>query len=254
MNRMRAGAAALLLTAGTGLALTGMMSSASAASTPAPAPAPVATPVSPAESFVNHAYYDLMNHPADAGGKAYWVGQVNAGKSHTSVASSMLSTLDYRNRVVADAYLGTLGRYPEPSGQQYWAGYLASGGHTEQLTGALVGSLEYSSRFGMNFDAYVKAAYQTLLGRPADAAGEAFWVGRLSAGDPMWHVAASLSHSYEWYQNEVVFDFVHYHVGYPDAPGLSFWAHSLQSGMPESTLVATLVGTPTYATWATTHP
>jgi hypothetical protein len=254
MNRMRAGAIALLLTAGTGLAVTGMMSPASAASTPAPTPAPVVTTVSPVESFVTHAYYDLVNRPADAGGKAYWVGQVNAGKSHASVASAMIGTNDYRTRVVADAYLATLGRYVDPGGLQFWTGYLANGGHLEQLTGSLVGSSEYASGFGTNYDSYVKAVYQTLLGRGTDPAGQAYWVGRLSAGDPMWHVAASVSHSYEWYRNEVVFDFVHYHNGFPDGQGLGYWAQSLQSGMNDSTLVATLVGSPTYASWAATHP
>jgi hypothetical protein len=166
----------------------------------------------------------------------------------------MINTNDHRTRVVADAYLATLGRYADPGGLRYWTGYLAGGGHIEQLTGSLVGSTEYALQFGTNYDSYVKASFQTLLGRSVDPGGQAYWAGRLSAGDPMWHVAASLSHSYEWYRNEVVFDFVHYHNGFPDDAGLNFWAHSLQSGMPDSTVVATLVGSPGYATWAGTHP
>ncbi len=249
MIRMRAGADALLLTAGTGLA--GMMTSAAAAATP---PAPVVTSVSPAESFVSHAYYDLVNHPADAGGKTYWVGQVNAGKSHAMVAAAMINTDAYRQRVVADAYLATIGRYPEPAGMQYWTGVLASGGGLQTLTGSLAGSPEYAAGFGTNYDAYVRAIYQTLLGRLPDSAGEAFWVGRLSSGIPVWNVAASISHSYEWYSNEAVFDFVHYHNGFPDGPGLNYWAHALQSGVNDTTLVAALVGSGTYSTWAATHP
>src|ERR1700751_1706608 len=97
MTPMRAGAAALLLTAGTGLAISGAMGSVSAASKPAPAPAPVAAPVSPAQSFVDRAYADILNRPADLAGEAYWVGQVNAGVSHTKIAATFAQTDQYRN-------------------------------------------------------------------------------------------------------------------------------------------------------------
>jgi hypothetical protein len=257
MNRMRAGAVALLLTAGTGLALTGVMGSASAATTPAPGtttPPPAAAPVSPTEAFVGRAYEDLMTRPADPTGKAYWVQQINQGMTHAAMAATLAQTDIYRNVVVERAYLQTLGRNPDPGGLQYWTGYLAKGGNVDQLTGNLVGSTEYASQFGANYDAFVKATYNTLLGRNPDPAGEAFWVGRLASGIPMWNVAASVSHVSEWYQNRVYYDYVFYHVGFPDAQGLSFWAHSMQSGMPEWKIVAGLIGSNAYATWAQTHP
>jgi hypothetical protein len=256
MTRMRAGAVALLLTAGTGLAVHGAMGPASAASKPAPTavPAPVVTPVSPAESFVGRAYADLTNRPADPAGKAYWVQQVNQGMPHASVAGAFAQTNDYRSVVVDRAYLQTLGRNADPAGMQFWTGYLATGGNVDRLTGSLVGSAEYASQFGANYDAFVKSAYRSLLGRDPEQAGEAFWDARLAAGDPIWHVAASLTSSYEWYQNRIVYDYVFYHAGFPDAPGLSFWAHSMQSGMPEWHIVAGIVGSDAYAAWASTHP
>lgn len=254
MTRLRAGAVALLLTAGTGLAITGATGSVSAASPAPTAPAPVAAPVSPAQSFVDRAYEDILNRPADPGGEAYWVGQVNKGVPHANVAAALTQTPDYRNVIVERAYLQSLGRDADPGGQAFWVGYLVHGGNVDQLTGALVGSSEFTSQFGANYDAFVKAAYENLLGRPADPAGESYWDGRLAAGDPMWHVAASLSHSYEWYQNRIVYDFVFYHAGFPDPQGLAFWAHAMQGGMPEWRIVASIVGSPQYAAWASTHP
>jgi hypothetical protein len=252
---MRAGAVALLLTAGTGLAVHGAMGPASAASTPAPtAPAaPVVTPVSPAESFVGRAYADLTAHPADPAGKAFWVQQVNQGMPHASVAGALAQTYEYRHGVVDRAYIQTLGRNADPGGMQFWTGFLASGGRVDQMTGSLAGTSDYASLFGANHDALVQSMYKDLLGRPAEPAGVAYWSARLAAGDPSWHVAASLTNSYEWYQNRVVYDYVLYHVGFPDAPGLSFWAHSMQSGMPEWKIVAGIVGSDTYAAFASTH-
>jgi hypothetical protein len=255
MTRIRAGAVALLLTAGTGLAVHGAMGPASAASAPAPTavPAPVVTPVSPAESFVGRAYADLMGRPADPAGKAFWVQQVNQGMPHASVAGSFTQTDSYRHGVVDRAYIQTLGHNADPGGMQYWTGFLAKGGRVDQMTGSLVGTADYASQFGVNHDALVQAMYKDLLGRPAEPAGLAFWDARLAAGDPSWHVAASLTNSYEWYQNRVVYDYVLYHVGFPDAAGLSFWAHSMQSGMPETRIVAGIVGSDTYAAFASTH-
>lgn len=255
MIRMRAGAAALLLTAGTGLALTGVASSVSAASTPAPAPAP-APAVSPAQAFVDRAYADLLDEApsSDPTGVAYWVSQVNGGEPHANVAGVLAQTAAYRNLVVENGYLQVLGRDADPSGLAYWTNYLAHGGNVDQMTGSLAGSLEYTSNYGTNYDAFVKAVYQTLLGHAPDAAGESYWDAQLAAGNPMWHVAASISHSPEWYQNRVTYDYVYYHVGMPDAGGLGFWANQLQHGTPEWRLVATLVGTPNYAAFATANP
>jgi len=86
-----------------------------------------------------------------------------------------------------------------------------------------------------------------------DAGGEAYWVGRLSAGAPMWNVAASISHTPEWYSNRVTFDYDHYHIGTGDPQGVAYWAGRMQHGMPEVQLVAELVGSPAYATWAAAH-
>ncbi len=255
MTPMRAGAAALLLTAATGLAVTGAMGTASAAKSkpaPAPAPAPVAT-VSP-ETFVNRAYEDILNHPGDAAGKAFWVQQINQGMTHARVAAGLTQTNDYRSLVVQQAYVQTMGRDADPTGLQYWIGYMARGGDVAQLTGALAGSGEYAAQFGTNYDAFVKATYKNLLGRNVDPAGEAYWVGRLSSGAPAWNVAASISHAYEWYSNRAAFDYVHFHVGYPDANSQAYWAHRLMTGTPEWYVVAELVGSDSYATWASTHP
>ena len=209
--------------------------------------------MSPATSFVIHAYDDLVNRPADTSGLAYWVGQVNAGVPHTTVAANLANTSDYRNLIVTNAYMDVLRREPDAGGLTYWMSYLAKGGGVEQLTGALVGSSEYTSMFGTQYDAFVKAAYMTILQRTPDAGGEAYWVGRLGAGAPMWNVAASISHTPEWYSNRVTFDYAHYHIGSPDQGGLLYWAGRMQHGMPESQLAASLVGSGAYATWAAAH-
>ena len=255
MTPMRAGAVALLLTAGTAAAVNGVMSSASAASKPAPtsAPAPVVTaPMSPAEAFVTHAYFDLVNAPADPGGKAYWIGQVNAGVPHANVAAVLAQTPGHYQLLVQQAFASIFQHTPDPSSVPFWTNYVKTNGYA-QFSAALIATPEFTSPYGTSYDAYIKQVYRLLLGREADAAGEAFWVGRLSSGDPMWHVAASVAHTPEWAQDRVQIDYIVYHVGYPDQPGLNFWAGRLMAGMPEWQMIAALVGSSAYQTWAQAH-
>jgi len=69
----------------------------------------------------------------------------------------------------------------------------------------------------------------------------------------MWHVAASVAHTPEWARDRVTFDYVVSHVGYPDQGGLDFWSGRLMAGMPEWQMLAALVGSPAYQTWAQAH-
>jgi hypothetical protein len=252
MSRMRAGAKALLLTAGTAAAVSGAMGSASAASKPAPAPAPVVAPMSPAEAFVTHAYFDIVNAPADPGGKAYWIGQVDKGVPHANIAAALAQTQGHYQLLVQEAFSQIFGHNPDPSSVPFWTNYVKVNGYA-QFSAALIGTPEFTSPYVGGVDAFVKQVYRLLLGREADPAGEAFWVNRLSTGDPMWHVAASIAHTMEWARDRVSYDYIVYHVGVPDQGGLDFWAGRLMSGMPEWQLVAALVGSSNYQTWAQAH-
>ena len=254
MTPMRAGAVALLLTAGTGLAISGATGSVTAATkpAPAPAPAPVAAPMSPAEACVTHAYFDLVNAPAAPGGEAYWVGRVNAGLPHANVAATLAQTDSHYQLLVQQGFATIFQHTPDPSSVPFWTNYVKVNGYA-QFTAALIGTPEFTSPYAGGYDAFVKQVYRLVLGRDADPAGEAFWVGRLSSGDPMWHVGASIAHTPEWAQNRVIFDYIVSHVGYPDVPGRDFWAGRLMSGMPEWQMLAALVGSPAYQAWAQAH-
>ena len=244
---------ALLLTAGTAAAVNGVMSSASAASKPVPTSAPVVTaPLSPAEAFVTHAYFDLVNAPADPGGKAYWIGQVNSGMPHAYVAAVLAQTSGHYQLLVQQAFASIFQHTPDPSSVPFWTNYVKANGYA-QLSAALIGTPEFTSPYAGGYDAFVKQVYRLLLGRDADAGGEAFWVGRLSSVDPMWHVAASMAHTLEWAQDRVTYDYIVSHVGYPDIPGRDFWAGRLMAGMPEWQMIAALVGSNGYQTWAQAH-
>jgi len=134
-------AVALLLTSGTGLAITCATGSVSAASKPAPTPsAPVVTaPMSPAEAFVTHAYFDLVNAPADPGGKAYWIGQVNSCVPHANIAAALAQTDAHNQLLVQQAFATVFQHTPDPASVPFWTNYVRANGYA-QFTAALLGT------------------------------------------------------------------------------------------------------------------
>jgi hypothetical protein len=47
--------------------------------------------------------------------------------------------------------------------------------------------------------------------------------------------------------------FNQYHLGPPDAPGLSYWRAQVLNGLPDDQLAASLVASDAYFGWAQTH-
>ncbi len=71
---------------------------------------------------------------------------------------------------------------------------------------------------------YVDAAYQTFLGRGADPAGEQYWVGVVTSGQPLTVFTSTLARSNEWIN--VSLDVLYRNVfGRPGDPaGMRYWA------------------------------
>jgi len=72
-------------------------------------------------------------------------------------------------------YQDVLGRLPDPGGLAAFGQALASGMPRSQLAGLLLTSTEYRSDV-------VQGVFQSVLGRPADAATVSFFVGELQHG------------------------------------------------------------------------
>jgi hypothetical protein len=67
--------------------------------------------LTPTQRYVNQAYRDLLGRDADAGGLAYFSGQLDRGSlSRFQVASILTATDEYRAKAVNDTYRALLGR------------------------------------------------------------------------------------------------------------------------------------------------
>jgi hypothetical protein len=93
---------------------------------------------------------------------------------------------------------------------------------------------------------YIDAAYWTFLGRPVDPAGEQFWVGVVTSGQPLTVFTGTLARSDEWIN--VSLDVLYRNVfGRPGDPaGMRFWADRVRAGMRLTDVGIAFYGSPEY--------
>jgi len=152
---------------------------------------------------INELYQKVFNRNADAGGRSYWLSQVQRGLRIEQIAAHFYGSEEYYNAVgrtpegfVDRLYLDLMGRQSDASGRAHWVDQLRNGRlNRTQVAGSFYASLE--SRRDR-----VDALYRQVLDRAPDTSGRNFWVEELlRAGDVA--LAAHLAASDEFYSRSL---------------------------------------------------
>jgi hypothetical protein len=222
---------------------------------PGSTPAGTVSGASANDKYVQHLYTDLVGSQ-DPSGQAFWSSQLASGSARSDAAFALTQTDGYRTLTVTALYQKVMHRPVDGPGLAYWVGRMAQGLTPEQLAASLVGSQEMfnNPQFGNGqVDTYVSAVYRSMLGRPADPPGFAFWRDFMNNGGPAWKLTLDFAYSPEWAAQTVNRMFTQYHLGTPDAAGLSFWQGKVLNGLPDDQLAASVVASDAYFNWAQTH-
>jgi hypothetical protein len=154
--------------------------------------------------FVTDLYRTFFDRDPDAGGLAYWTGELSQGLPRDAALASFASSPEFVefnatffpgvNRpevdVVMDFYRGVLGRLPDDGGLSSWIAIFQEAqcsGATQvrqaasDMSQGFLGSSEYTARSRTNVQ-YVSDLYDAFLGRGGDRAGLQHWVDRLESG------------------------------------------------------------------------
>ncbi|HET6883971.1 MAG TPA: DUF4214 domain-containing protein, partial [Pirellulales bacterium] len=140
----------------------------------------------PAASDANTAYIDalyqsVLGHAPDAAGLAYWQQQLTSGASQLSVAQGVWQSTEHRGMQVDQFYEEFLGRPSDPQGKAFWTAAFSTWG-TEQIDVAGFLSSQEFQNLNPGNTAMVDAMYDGIAERPADSAGESYWVNQLNSG------------------------------------------------------------------------
>jgi hypothetical protein len=116
----------------------------------------------------------------------------------------------------------------------------------ERLEAGFISSPEFYTHAGGTDKAWVDALYQDLLGRPADAGGEAYWVHQLAVGVSRANVAYGFATGTERESQRITDDYMHYLGRQPDSQGLAYWVEQLASGVTNEQVITGFVASDEY--------
>src|SRR5262249_23487973 len=129
-------------------------------------------------AWLNAAFTDLLGRAADAGAQAAFLPALQRGVSRVNVALQIVTSDEYRSRLVSGYYSKLLGRIPAPAEVAGWVNALKQGTPDEGVLNAIVGSAEYyqnkkgTATTQSAQDAnWLGAVYTDLLGRSIDSTG-----------------------------------------------------------------------------------
>ena len=104
------------------------------------------------DQFVDLVYQNVLNRAPDAGGRAYWLGQLSGGMSRGEMMTGLSESAEFQRNILAETYVtmmyvGMLRRAPDSNGFSFWVNYLESGNSGQALINGFLVTPEYRNRF-----------------------------------------------------------------------------------------------------------
>ena len=155
--------------------------------------------------FVTQQYRDFLGRSPESAALNNWVNQLNAGTAtRAQVIQTLMNSTEFQGRFgpLVRLYTAYFRRVPDYGGLMYWfnAMYPSSGGGTSlaQVSQAFAQSQEFIGTYGALDNAgFVNLVYQNVLGRTAEPAGFAYWLGELNRGMSRGQMMIGFSESAE---------------------------------------------------------
>ncbi len=144
-----------------------------------------------APALTTQFYANILQRAAPAADVAFWSDGVTSGALTAPQLDYAIATSAEAQRFVVPVVelYTALGRAPDAAGLQYWVQAYEGGTSLSGVASGFLTSSEGQGVYGATAGgspsadaAFVTSVYGQMLGRPADAAGAAYWTGQLDAG------------------------------------------------------------------------
>jgi len=184
--------------------------------------------------YVVFVYDAILRRCPDASGLRYWEGRLDAGLSRWSFAEALDTSTENLGRNNVDGmYRGLLGRAPTPGERSYWINHLRQAHANAVPIAALIASDEGYRLHTAAIDPverdreWLAFAYNRILDRAPDPAGEAHYLRQFSAAGSTRAqrsaVAMSLEHSAANARSWVLATMTGALDRTPDPAGIRYW-------------------------------
>lgn len=214
-------------------------------------------------AFVMRLYDSTFDRGPDAQGLDYWLDQMDAGVSKSTVATAFLQSPEFAQAAgtlstedfVDFLYVKALGRPSETTGKAYWIDQIDGGlGRGDALL-SFSESAEHrvqtadtlAKGLWVTDDKYqaIAALYDTFSNRLPDEDGLGYWVGQLQSGKSLSEIASGFAASSEFsnatagFSNSQLVDFMYENAleRTADADGREYWIDQLDRGLSKGDLM-----------------
>jgi hypothetical protein len=135
------------------------------------------------QAWVDSLYQNVLNRQADAGGQAAWLNALAHGTSRTTIALDFTTSTEHEAALIQADYQLYLGRTASSAEVSSWVVLVQHGTTQEQMAADFLASAEaFFIDNSSSIDNWIDFAYETVLNREADPAGDDFWSNYLNNG------------------------------------------------------------------------
>jgi hypothetical protein len=189
--------------------------------------------------YVNQLYVDLLNRPADAGAASFTAALDAHTLSRAGAAEAVLTSNEYRSRLLNGYYTTFLRRTPTAGELAFWMPAFTSGLTDEQIEAQFLGSAEYFALAGGTTGAWLNRLFADILGRTPSGAETTFYTGIVGSGSRA-SVALTILNSAEVRTNNIHSWYLRFLHRGPDGPALTAWLAALTTQSDEKVMAAIL--------------
>lgn len=215
---------------------------------PLPPPPNPWAPFATVTALVQQQYLDFLGRTADAGGTAYWAGQLTSHVRTTAwVIESFLNSPEFGRVVspVARLALACFGAPPTFDDLMAWAAAFAAGTPIATVADSVTAKAAFTTRYGaLSNAAFAARAYADVNGQPAPSAFVSSWTAKLDGQTASrGALMAELSES-STYQSSarpkvnVLMTYAGMLRRSPDSGGFDYWVAQVQAGTSVQRLIA----------------
>jgi PKD repeat protein len=200
----------------------------------------------PNNAFIEQAFRDILHRDVDPTGLTFWQNQFAGGLTRADLAAALTHSAEYFANLVMPDYEKFLGRAADAEGLNYWVGRMQQGLTDQQLAAGFASSSEFYASSGGADGGWINALYQSLLDRPVDAQGSAYWLSQLAAGAARQSIALRFTSSAEQATSQLNDDYFNLLGRTPSAGESTYWLDAMRHGATDEQVLTAFLASPEY--------
>ncbi|HEV7573951.1 MAG TPA: M57 family metalloprotease [Thermoanaerobaculia bacterium] len=202
------------------------------------------------DRWINQLYIDLLGRTADSAALSSLNALLTGGATRNSVAAVVLTSAEYRQRLLTDFYSTFLHRPISAAEVSFWAPAFASGMTDEQIEAQILASPEYFALGSSSNSSWINRVYNEVLGRSPSGAETSAYLTLLGSNSRL-SVGLSILNSLEAASRRVQLAFPRFLHRSPTAFETSTFVAQLQGGVTDEQFLAQLLASDEYVNFGT---